>query len=153
MKSLNICNIFMYKSKRKNAEISDIIKVLNVYNTDNDILYQLIGTLEKVLFYVKKYKYIEISSLVSINKESCFINANNNNYTENQIITYKFDRKVLCSCEQLINYIYSMYCMLYPENKLSYNTLYDNSSIKSLLTIIIMKRKRKEMTKIYMKGY
>lgn len=49
MKSLNICNIFMYKSKRKNAEISDIIKVLNVYNTDNDILYQLIGTLEKVL--------------------------------------------------------------------------------------------------------
>lgn len=55
MKSLKMCNIFMYKSKRKNAEISDIIKVLNAYNTDNDILYQLIGTLEKVLFYVKKY--------------------------------------------------------------------------------------------------
>ena len=123
----------MYKSKRKNAETSDIIKVLNVYNTDNDILYQLIGTLEKVLFYVKKYKHIEISSLVSINKESCFINANNNNYTENQIISYKFDRKVLYSYEQLINYIYSMYCMLYPENKLSYNTLYDNSSIKKFI--------------------
>ena len=133
MKSLNMCNIFMYKSKRKNAETSDIIKVLNVYNTDNDILYQLIGTLEKVLFYVKKYKHIEISSLVSINKESCFINANNNNYTENQIISYKFDRKVLYSYEQLINYIYSMYCMLYPENKLSYNTLYDNSSIKKFI--------------------
>lgn len=82
MKSLNICNIFMYKSKRKNAEISEIIKVLNVYNTDNDILYQFIGTLEKVLFYVKKYKHIEVSSCVSINKESCFINANNNNYIE-----------------------------------------------------------------------
>lgn len=46
MKSLNMCNIFMYKSKRKNTEISDIIKVLNTYNNDNDILYQLIGTLE-----------------------------------------------------------------------------------------------------------
>lgn len=133
MKSLNICNIFMYKSKRKNAEISDIIKVLNTYNNDNDILYQLIGTLEKVLFYVKKYKHIEVSSYVSLNKESCFINAKNNNYTESQIITYKFNRQVLYSCEQLINYIYSMYCMLYPGNKLSYNTLYDNSSIKKFI--------------------
>lgn len=133
MKSLNMCNIFMYKSKRKNAEISDIIKVLNAYNNDNDILYQLIGTLEKVLFYVKKYKHIEVSSYVSINKESSFINANNNNYTESQIITYKFNRQALYSCEQLINYIYSMYCMLYPENKLNYNTLYDNSSIKKFI--------------------
>lgn len=133
MKSLNICNIFMHKSKRKNAEISDIIKVLNVYNTDNDILYQLIGTLEKVLFYVKKYKHIEVSSYVSINKESCFINANDNNYAESQIITYKFNRQVLYSCEQLINYVYSMYCMIYQGNKLSYNTLYDNSSIKKLI--------------------
>ena len=81
----------------------------------------------------KKYKHIEVSSYVSISKKSCFINANNNNYTENQIITYKFDRKVLYSCEQLINYIYSMYFMLYPENKLSYNTLYDNASAKKLI--------------------
>lgn len=133
MKSLNMCNIFMYKSKRKNAEISDIIKILNVYNNDNDILNQLIGTLEKVLFYVKNYKHIEASSYVSVNKESCFINANNNNCTESQIITYKFNRQVLYSCEQLINYIYSMYCMLYPENKLSYNTIYDNASIKKFI--------------------
>lgn len=133
MKSLNMCNIFMYKSKRKNAEISENIKVLNVYNADDDILYQLIGTLEKALFYVKKYKHIEVSSYVSINKESCFINANNNNYTENQVINYRLDRRVLYSCEQLINYIYSMYCMLYPENKLSYNTLYDNASVKKLI--------------------
>lgn len=133
MKSLNMCNIFMHKSTRRNAEISDIIKVLNVYNTDNDILHQLIGTLEKVLLYVKKYKHIEVSSYVSINKESCIINANDNNYTGSQIITYKFNRQVLYSCEQLINYIYSMYCMLYPGNKLSYNTLYNNSSIKKLI--------------------
>lgn len=133
MKSLKMCTIFIHKSKRKNAEISDIIKVLNAYNTDDDILYQLIGTLEKALFYVKKYKHIEVSSCVCINKESCFINANNDNHTENQIITYKFNRQVLYSCEQLINYIYSMYCMLYPENKLSYNTLYDNSSIKKII--------------------
>ena len=133
MKSLNMCNIFMHKSKRKNAEISDIIKVLNTYNNDNYILYQLIGTLEKVLFYVKKYKHIEISSYVSLNKESSFINANNNNYVENQIIEYIFDRRVLYSCEQLINYIYSMYCMLYPDNKLSYNTLYDNVSVKKFI--------------------
>jgi hypothetical protein len=123
----------MHKSKRKNAEISDIIKVLNTYNNDNYILYQLIGTLEKVLFYVKKYKHIEISSYVSLNKESSFINANNNNYVENQIIEYIFDRRVLYSCEQLINYIYSMYCMLYPDNKLSYNTLYDNVSVKKFI--------------------
>lgn len=133
MKNLKMCTIFMHKSKRKNAEISEIIKILNAYNTDNDILYQLIGTLEKALFYVKKYKHIEVSSYVSINKKSCFINANNNNYTENQIITYKFNRQVLYSCEQLINYIYSMYCMLYPENKLSYNTLYDNASVKKFI--------------------
>lgn len=82
MKSLKMCTIFMHKSKRKNAEISEIIKILNAYNADDDILYQLIGTLEKALFYVKKYKHIEVSSYVSINKESCFINANNNNYTE-----------------------------------------------------------------------
>ena len=144
MKSLKMCTIFMYKSKRKNAEISEIIKVLNAYNTDDDILYQLIGTLEKTLFYVKKYKHIEVSYLVSINKESCFINANNNNCTENQIITYRFDRKVLYSCEQLINYIYSMYCMLYPENKLSYNTLYDNSSIKKFINDYYKEVKRND---------
>lgn len=133
MKSLKMCSIFMHKSKRKNAEISEIIKILNAYNADDDILYQLIGTLEKALFYVKKYKHIEVSSYVSLNKESCFINANNNNYTESQIITYKFNRQVLYSFEQLINYIYSMYCMLYHENKLSYNTLYDNASVKKLI--------------------
>lgn len=94
-----MCNIFMHKSKRKNAETSEIIKVLNAYNTDDDILYQLIGTLEKVLFYAKKYNHIEISSNVSINKESSFINANNNNYVENQIITYRFNRRILYSCE------------------------------------------------------
>lgn len=32
-----------------------------------------------------------------------------------------------------INYIYSMYCLLYPENKLSYNTIYDNASIKNII--------------------
>ena len=135
----------MYKSTRKNAEISDLIKVLNVYNTDNDILYQLIGTLEKVLFYVKKYKHIEVSCLVSINKESSFINANNNKYTENQVITYRFDRRVLYSCENLINYIYSMYCLLYPDNKLSYNTIYDNSSIKNIINNYYNEVKRKQV--------
>lgn len=53
MKNLNMCNIFMYKSTRKNAKISDNIKILNAYNTDEKILHQLIGTLEKVLFYAK----------------------------------------------------------------------------------------------------
>lgn len=96
-------------------------------------MYNLIVTLEKVLYYVKKYNHIEVSSMVSINKESSFINANDNNYTENQIITYRFDRRVMYSCEQLINYIYSMYCLLYPENKLSYNTIYDNARIKSII--------------------
>lgn len=43
MKNLKMCTIFMHKSKRKNAEISEIIKVLNAYNTDNDILYQLMS--------------------------------------------------------------------------------------------------------------
>lgn len=125
--------MFMYKSTRKNSEISDIIKIINVCSTDENILYNLIGTLEKVLYYVKKYNHIEVSSMVSINKESSFINANDNNYTESQIITYRFDRRVLYSCEQLINYIYSMYCLLYPENKLSYNTIYDNARIKSII--------------------
>lgn len=143
MKNLNMCNIFMYKSTRKNAEISDNIEILNAYNTDEKILHQLIGTLEKVLFYAKKYKHIEVSSLISINKESCFINANNNNYIENQIITYRFDRRVLYSCEQLINYIYSMYCMLYPGNKLSYNTLYDNVSVKKFINDYYKEVKKK----------
>lgn len=133
MKSFKMCSMFMYKSTRKNSETSDIIKIINVCSTDENILYNLIGTLEKTLCYVKKYKHIEVSSLVSINKESSFINANNNNYTENQIITYRFDRRVLDSCEQLINYIYSMYCLLYPENKLSYNTIYDNAIINSII--------------------
>lgn len=26
-----------------------------------------------------------------------------------------------------------MYCMLYPDNKLSYNTLYDNVSVKKFI--------------------
>lgn len=130
MKKINMCTIFMYKSSRKNAETSDIINILSVCSTDENVLYQLIGTLEKTLFFAKKYNHIEISSLVSINKKSSFVDANNNIHTENQIIKYRFERKVLYSCENLVNYIYSMYCMLYPENNLSYNTLYDNSSIK-----------------------
>lgn len=133
MKSFKMCSMFMYKSTRKNSEISDIIKIINVCSTDENILYNLIGTLEKVLYYVKKYNHIEVSSMVSINKESSFINANDNNYTENQIIAYRFDRRVLYSCEQLINYIYSMYCLLYPENKLSYNAIYDNARIKNII--------------------
>lgn len=144
MKSFKMCNMFMHKSTRKNAEISNIIKIINVCSTDENILYSLIGTLEKTLYYVKKYKHIEVSAYVSINKESCFINANNNNYTENQIITYKFNRQELYSCEQLINYIYSMYCLLYPENKLSYNNIYDNASVKSIINNYYKEVKRND---------
>lgn len=42
MKSFKMCSMFMYKSTRKNFETSDIIKIINVCSTDENILYKYI---------------------------------------------------------------------------------------------------------------
>lgn len=83
MKSLNICNIFMYKSKRKNAEISDIIKKglnswIELYNNDcfktkkekNRMNYYInkLNEFERLLndWSINNYTCIYITSCVSI---------------------------------------------------------------------------------------
>jgi hypothetical protein len=139
---LNCASFFMYKSNRKNAKISDVISVNHlITNKDNGkinddrILQQFINTIEKVVYYTLDFnKHIEISCNLDYYKQEQYKNANNEIYAGFENNYMHFDRKTFYSIEQCINYIYSIYCFIYPYNTLSLsNTIYNNPSIKHLI--------------------
>lgn len=133
----NAMSIYMFKSSRKNSKCSDTINVNHLISKeikihDDRIISQFIGTIESIIYKSKQYNnHLEISVYLSIFKKSSYENANNDLYCTTDNLYYNFQRVQFSSIEQCINFIFSLYCLIYPYNEISLeNEIYSNSSIK-----------------------
>ena len=119
----NAASIFCYKSSRKNSKCSDIININHLINretdrrvSDNRIMDQIAGTIEKIVYYCKQYKHIELSCYMDVFKQIEYENANNEIYHGVEDQRYCFQRVIFSSIEQCINFVFSVYCLGIWEN-------------------------------------
>ena len=133
----NAVSIYMFKSSRKNSKCSKAINAnhlisKNIKLNDEKIIDQFINTLESVVYNSKEFNnHLEISAYIDIFKNESFINANNDLYCNTSNLRYNFQRLKFSSIEQCINFIFSLYCLIYPYNEISLeHEIYSNSSVK-----------------------
>ena len=133
--------IFCYKSTRKNAKTSDIIMINHLIShdktvnkiSDDKILDQFISTIDKIIYYSKQFNHIELSCYLDIFQQVEYKNANNEIYHDAEKHRYAFQRVQFYNIESCINYVFNIYCLIYPYNKISYKTLHNNASIRYLI--------------------
>ena len=146
----NAASIFMYKSNRKNSQCEYfniwhlISKNENKKINDDSILNQLCSTIDHVLYFAKKYNNkLIFKAFITTGKNATYTDVNNKPY--NHIERNKYTLKEECfSFEEAINYIYNIYCLIYPYNTLSKNTIYNNSSIKNFINEYYKKGEQNE---------
>lgn len=137
--SNNIMHIYLRKSNRKNAKISDCIMVHHLINknkdeklTDKRILQQFADTIAHIVYYSKQFNnHLELNSYAMINKQTSYVDANGDLYHTTEKLNYTNKRVKFSSIENCINYVYKMYCLVYPYNTINLNnTVYNNPLIK-----------------------
>lgn len=142
---MNGITIFAYKSSRKNAKSSKPIRINELIGkeekiSDEAILDQMIGTIEKITRYSidnTEHRHLELSASCSIEKKSNYKRyvGDIEGYDTTEKIIYYFNRNRIYSINNTINFIYFLYCMVYPYNKLHKSTLYDNPSIRYYMNL------------------
>lgn len=134
----NTAYLLLYKSGRKNAKSSDIITINHLIShgcnvPDERIINQIVSTFSKAVYACNMFNHIELSAHATIFKKSQFRNV----YGEKRIAydpcNYHFERRELSCIEQLLNSIFSLYCMVYPYNTIHLETLHSNASIRSIV--------------------
>ena len=128
--------LFCYKSRRKNAK-SEMININHLISKngmkDEKIINQFINTLSSVFAISEKYnKNIEISCYVSKFKKASY--ENENLYCTSEKLNYKFSREKFYSFESCVNFIFSIYNLIYPYNEISINDIYNDKSIKYIIS-------------------
>jgi len=136
--ALNAASIFCYKSSRKNSKCSDIISVNHLINhvedrkiSDDRIIQQIADTVAKIVYYSMQYKkHLEVTAYVDTFKNYTCENANNDLYHGIEDQRYCFQRVTFSSIEQCINFIFSVYALIYPYNEIKISRLHDDPSIR-----------------------
>ena len=140
----NAASVLLYKSNRKNAKCSDIISINHLINhkkdrkiSDERIIQQFCGTLEKVVYTALSYsKHLEITVFLDIGKNSSYINTNSEVYKTTEYNRANFHRITFSSIEEAINFLYMVYCLIYPYNEINLsNTIYNNASVKYYINL------------------
>lgn len=138
---VNAASLILYKSRRKNARCSDIISINHLISheenkriTDERILDQFIGTLEKVVYTALEYhQHLEFTVRMDYGKNTTYA-AVSGQYSNWESLRYYWERVQFSSIEQAINFLYSVYSLVYPYNELNLeNTVYNNASVKYLI--------------------
>ena len=132
--------MFCYKSTRKNAKASDIIMINHLISnkpdhkiSDDQIMDQLISTIDKIIYYSKQFKHLELSCYLDIFQQVEYKNSNNEIYQDVDKHRYAFQRVQFYNIESCINYVFNIYSLIYPYNKISYKTLHNNASIRYMI--------------------
>ena len=132
--------ILCYKSSRKNSKTSDLINIGHLINNDPDhkisddrIIEQIINTMDKIIYYAKQFNHIELSCYLYIFQQVEYKNANKEIYHDAEKHRYAFQRVPFYSIESCINYVFNLYSLIYPYNRISYKTLHNNASIKYMI--------------------
>ena len=132
--------MFCYKSTRKNAKASDIIMINHLISnkpdhkiSDDRIMDQIISTIDKIIYYSKQFKHLELSCYLDIFQQVEYKNSNNEIYQDVDKHRYAFQRVQFYNIESCINYVFNIYSLIYPYNKISYKTLHNNASIRYMI--------------------
>jgi len=138
----NAMSIFMFKSSRKNSKCSNTISINHLISNnikihDDRIIQQFIGTIETIVYNAKQFDgYLELSVYLDIFKNESYINANQDLYCNTNDLRYSFQRVKFSSIEQCINFIFSLYFMIYSYNEISLSQdIYNNPSIKYFINM------------------
>ena len=139
----NAATIYLHKSSRKNAKISDGININHLINKRNDrkvdddkILMQLVGVIEKIVYNSLKFnKHLEISFYSDIFKQTQYINVDGDLYKGVEDTQIYEIRHELNSLEHCINRVYDLFGLIYPYNHLNRKELFNNSSIKYFINL------------------
>ncbi len=146
--AINAASIYMFKSGRKNSICSDTISINHLINhtenrrvDDERIIQQFIDTLESIVFTSLDFKkHLELSVYMDYGKNSSYINANKELYNTWEDIRFSWQRVQFSSIEQCINFLYSIYCLIYPYNEINLsNTIYNDPSVKYYINMYYKK--------------
>lgn len=139
----NVGHIFMYKSTRKNSKCSDIITIRHLishdhvhgYIDENTITGQIINAVDNCIYAMKllNTREIIITCYLTIGHETVYTNANSELYHHISDIHIDTYRKQYYSVEQLINFLYERFMLIYPYSKLDIKDLYNEPSIKAAI--------------------
>lgn len=132
----NALSIIIYKNGRKNSRC-ELINVNHLISHDSDrkisdnrIMEQFISIIEKSVYYFNlNNKHIEFSIRGDFFKQS-IRDTVNGLYYGIEAIPFMFDRKQVFSIEQYINHVFSVFCLIYPYNTISTDSIFNNQSIK-----------------------
>lgn len=141
--SLNAASILLYKSSRKNAKCTDFISINHLISHERDsrvnderILQQLAGTVETIVYNSLAFnKHLEFKCFMHTFKAVSYLNANNEIYHTVEDINVVGARDKYNSIEQVINEVFNIYALIYPYNKISRKTVFNNPSIKYFINI------------------
>lgn len=146
--TINAASILLYKSNRKNSICSDIISVNHLINhadirriSDERIIQQFAGTLEKIVYTSLQFnRHLELSVYMDYGKNSSFTNANKELYNTWEHVRFSWQRVKFSSLEECINFLYGVYCLIYPYNEINLsNTIYNDPSVKYYINMYYRK--------------
>lgn len=146
--TINAASIYMFKSSRKNSICSDTISVNHLINhtenrriNDERIIQQFAGTLESIVYTSLKFnRHLELSVYMDYGKNTGYIDANKELYNTWEDIRYSWQRVKFSSIEQCINFLYSVYCLIYPYNEINLEKgIYNDPSIKYYINMFYRK--------------
>lgn len=136
----NTADFFIYASDRKNAKCLKMVHMLHLithdcaYIDDERILDYFISKVYDVCYAMKKAKSINIGCWYTYGHVTRYKNANNDWYYHTTMFRDGFTRKKLYSFEDVINYMYKILMIIYPYSNIDYNTIYNNPSIKHIIS-------------------
>ena len=133
----NAATIYIYKSSRKNSKILKSININHLITQKQDrkipdgrIIEQFVDTLSYIVNYSEK-RHLELTVYSDVFKQVVYKNANGDNYFTTTDLQYNFNRVGFSSLEQCINFLYTIYNLIYPYNTIDLNNgIYQNTSIK-----------------------
>lgn len=146
--TINAASVLCYKSSRKNSICSDIISINHLINhsddrriSDESIIRQFTNTLESVVYNSLRFgRHLELTVYLDTGKNSGYINANKELYNTWEDIQFSWYRVKFSSIEQCINFLYSIYCLIYPYNEINLgNTIYNDPSVKYYINMYYKK--------------
>ncbi len=140
----NTCQIYAYKSSRKNASIiSDVTMRHLITKNENgacdeetilnyfvDVISQLVNDIR-----YSANRYIELTTYVSLKRLTTYNNANNELHSHNYTIHIDNKRIKFSSIESAINYLYDILLLIYPYTRLDLVDLYNHPSIKYYINL------------------
>lgn len=137
----NAMTIFQYKSSRKNSISANLINVNHLISKevklhDERIIEQFTGTLETIVYNSLKFnKNLELSAYIGTFKNASYKDANDDLYCTTQDLIYSFQRVKFSSIEQCINFLFSLYCLIYPYNEIDLNSLHSDASVRYFINM------------------